>query len=296
MAPDPVNYRNQFKVYLRKDNVSDRVAEKFISLLTTIVDFYIQLLADSHHKTVFEIADVDLLIKYRSILMNDPVFTTQNSANARLPEVALVDYIEFVKSLPEIKQSDMEVASKSKNSTSDIATPKPDDILVKAQLIQQNQRHELIRQAQIILQPIEEYLIEYQLTSIITFEYHSAFQDVDVIAPRFNKDVNTEAEELEQLVTLMRKYKVAVPTTILRRHVFAKEMKELRNNVRSFENWVVGYVAYLPLKYLEVHSIYYSPDVGFRISLSGNNIDPTTIKIKTSIVAHDSLVKRKQSK
>lgn len=47
-----VNYREQFMAFLRKDKFSEYGAERFIDLLTSFVDFYISVVANSDHRTV----------------------------------------------------------------------------------------------------------------------------------------------------------------------------------------------------------------------------------------------------
>lgn len=293
---ETINYRDQFKTFLRKERFSEYGAERFLEALS-FVDFYISMIITPNHRTVFEISDADILTKYHSALMEDFSFVTKDRSKGRQLGRALLEYIEFAKILPSVEQPAPQEQSKEEASAERLAMTTPDDTLVKATVAMQNKRQELIRQAQAILQPIEEYLNEYQIDSIVKFEYHGAFQDVDVFSPRFKKDLNTEAEELCELVSLMKKYGVFIPASLRERQGNAKELKELKDTIRSFENWVVGYMAYLPLNKLEVDSISYAPDEGFKIALSGKGIESIVVKMKTSLIGTgrpaDSKTKKK---
>lgn len=274
-----MNYRDPFKVFLLNDRFSENGAEKYINHLTSFVDYYISVIANPAHRTVFEVRDADILTKYYTALMGDFAFVTKDRSKGKQLGRALLEYIEFVKILPPVSQAVL--SEEQKTNKENIA---PDDILVKATVENQNKRQELICNAKAILKPILEYLVEYQISSVITFEYHGAFQDVDVLSPRFHKDLNTEAEELCVLVSLMKKYRVMIPAILRERQENAKELKELKDTIRSFENWLVGYMAYLPLKRLEVDSIHYSPQEGFKIVLSGDDFKSSVIKIKTNML------------
>lgn len=280
-----INYREQFRDFLHKDRFSDYGAERYIDSLVSVVDFYIQILADPNHRTVLEITDVDLLTQYYSILMNDFTFVNQNRSKQKRPTAALLEYIEFARSLPSLQQQ----LATSEESPSLTKGSKPEIVKIcnrttTAQLLKQSQKQQIINQARVIIRPIEDYLQEYKLSSLIVFEYHGVIRDVDVKAPRFKRDITTEAQELTELVSLMKKYEVAIPLSIRQRHDIALEQKAMRDNIRAFENWIVGYMAYLPKTQLEVNSIYFSPDSGFRVCLSGTNVAPVVVKMQTSIV------------
>lgn len=291
-----VNYRDQFKVFLRKDRFSEYGAERFIDLLTSFVDFYITIIANPAHRTIFEVSDVDVLTNYHTALMGDFAFVTKDRSKGRQLGRALLEYIEFAKMLPSIEQPTPLEQSKEEIPAERPEASTPDDTLVKATVEMQNKRQELIRQAQAILQPIEEYLNEYQIGSIVKFEYHGSFQDVDVLFPKFKKNLNTEDEELCMLVSLMKKYEVSIPAELRKRQEDTRELKELKDTIRSFENWIVGYMAYLPLKKLEVDSISYAPDTGFKIALSGKRIESTVVKMKTSLLGIGNPIDSKANK
>ena len=216
--------------------------------------------------------------------MEDCAFITVDRSKGRKLGRALLEYIEFAKLLPSIEKPVPLEQSTEEPTAERPETTTPDDLMAKATVAKRNNKQELIHQAQRILQPIEEYLNEYQIDSIINFEYRGAFLDVDILSPRFNKNLNKEAKELCELVSLMKKYRVTIPANLQKRQENAKELKMLKDTIYYFENWLVGYMAYLPLKKLEVDSINYSPEAGFKISLSGQEVEPTVVKMKTSLI------------
>lgn len=275
------NYRQQFKSFLLKDGFSEYGADIFIGLLSSTVDFYIQLLANPNHKTVFEISDEELLAEYYSVLMQDFVFVSKNRSKEKRPGSALLKYIEFAKSLNTIQQNNITKVSITENLKTEENIVFFPDSTNKAKQTKTNLQQAYTRNILFILQPIDEYLIEYQLSTLVSFEYLSAFRDVNITQPCFKVDFDTEARELEELVSLMTKYDLPIPTSISRRLAQAKEQKELRDAVRSFENWIVGYIAYLNSETLEVESIIYSPHTGYTINLTGKDVTPTRIRMKT---------------
>ena len=97
-------------------------------------------------------------------------------------------------------------------------------------------------------------------------------------------------------MSIRPKYGVTIPESIRERLALAKEMKEFKDTIRSFENWLVGYMVYLPLYGLDVDCINYSPKVGFKIALSGKGIDPSVVKMKTSLINTGTYTKSKTSK
>lgn len=274
---EAIDYREEFKEFLHKDRFSEYGIERYIDSLDTVVDFYIQVLANPKHKTVFEIADADLLTRYYTILMNDFTFVNQNRAKQKRPTAALLEYIEFVRTRPSPRRPEQKTQPKAAHPESRYASV--NTRATRAQLFLQSQRQAIIHQAQAIIRPIEAYLTECRLSSLITFEYHGAIQDVDVLSPRFKNDISTEARELGEMVSLMEKYEVAVPPGVRRRYELAREQKELRDNIRAFENWLVAYMTYLPTTGMEVHSIQYTPDAGFKVSLSDRNRTSVVVKI-----------------
>lgn len=277
------DYRNQFRTYLLQDKFSSHGCDVYINLLSSVVDFYIQVLADLSHKTVFEVTDVNLLTKYHSILMQDRVFVSLNRSKGKRPESAFLKYIGFIKKLDLANTHKTLGTSLEGISANNEIKPQEDHSAIRARQTDNNQRQRYIKKAQFIIRPIEEYLNEYQLASIIAFEYINAFRDVDVIRPRFNNDLETVTRELGELVSLMTKYNLQIPLSIRRRQEIASEQKELRDTVRAFENWIVGYMTYLSSGEIEVESVSYFPDSGFRIDLTGKGITPISISMKTSI-------------
>ena len=100
VAPDmPVNYRDRFKVFLKKDKYSDSGAEQVIKHLTQGVDLYIKKFAHRGHKTVFETSDVERLTKYYNTLMHNITFVTYNKLKSSRPAAALQKYIAFAKTM-----------------------------------------------------------------------------------------------------------------------------------------------------------------------------------------------------
>lgn len=277
-------YKKPFRTYLLNDGFSEYGADKYIDSITTLVDFYIQLLINPHHTSVFDVADAELLYKYYHVLMQDFVFVNTNRSKGKRPGVELIKYIEFIKSLDSAKKVERLQKPAVNTSTSNLTSKKSDNRSIKAKATLQNKKQTIIQQARIVLRPIEEYINEYGLPSVLSFEYNSTFKDVDVFEPQFKTDLNNEAKELEDLICLMKKYNLATPQSIIHQCETAQKQKALRDTVRAFENWIVGYMAYLNSGSLDVDYINYSPDDGFKICLSGQNQSPILVKMRTSFI------------
>lgn len=276
-----INYRQQFRTFLLKEGFSEYGSDIFLGHLSSIVDFFIKSLSNQNHRTVFEISNVELLTEYYSILMEDPVFVKINRSKEKRPGSALLKYIEFAKSLNTIQQQSITKVSITESLKTEKNILFSPDSTNKAKLTKTSLQQTYTRNILFILQPIDEYLIEYQLSTLVSFEYLSAFRDVTITQPCFKVDLDAEARELEELVSLMTKYDLSIPTSIHKRLEQTKEQKELRDAIRSFENWLVSYIVYLKSETLEVESIIYSPHTGYTINLTGKDVTPTRIRMKT---------------
>ena len=145
-----------------------------------------------------------------------------------------------------------------------------------------DKRQVILRKAAEILQPIEDYLIEYKLYGIISFEYKGLFHDVDVLKPVFERDLLTEEREITQLISLMMKFNVPIPNRITSLRASLQVKKQLRDTIRDFENWLVGYVAYLRVDHLAIDSIYFSPGTGFKIIFAAEDSSIITVVEKAA--------------
>ena len=114
-----------------------------------------------------------------------------------------------------------------------------------------------------ILRPIVESLKELELNRIITFKYSDDIKDVDVLDPIITYNTILEMEEIDKIIYLMSKNNLSIPQDVLIRKKELSRHIELRERIRSFENWIVGHMIYLGEH--EVESILYSPRLGFLV-------------------------------
>ncbi len=273
--------RDHFKAFLRQEKFSENAAERIIAALS-FVDFYISMIVTPKHRTVFEVSDVKDLISFQTSLMNDFSFMRKDREKGNQLGYALLEYIEFAKTLDPEHQVDAEVGITNDASSPKVHSHLTPDSTEKLKQKKLDKRQILLRKATEILQPIEDYLIEYKLYSIISFEYKGLFQDVDILKPVFERDLLTEEREIAQLISLMMKFNVPIPNRITSLRASLQRKKQLRDTIRDFENWLVGYVAYLRVDPLAIDSIYFSPGTGFNISFAAEDSSIITIVEKAA--------------
>lgn len=124
-------------------------------------------------------------------------------------------------------------------------------------------------QSTVIVNPILEYLKSYGLDSIVSFIYHGAIMDVDILSPKFDFGLSEKEADLETIASLLIKHNIEVPTELRIQQHAVQKRKELRSAIKCFENWLIGHLIYADLEGLSIDSVYYSPRVGILVRFVG---------------------------
>ena len=124
-------------------------------------------------------------------------------------------------------------------------------------------------QSTVIVKPILEYLRTYGLEGVVSFIYHGAFMDVDILSPKFDSGLSEKEADLETIASLLIKHNIEVPSDLRIQQHAVQKRKELRSAIKCFENWLIGHLIYADLEGLSLDSVYYSPRVGILVRFVG---------------------------
>lgn len=300
----------EFRKYLKSKGIGLPSIRRYVSALSSDVNPLIRKLIEPSFISIYANDKVDVVRTLYDLLKDEEEFKTINQQKYNALDLAFRKYIDFLEERhPVIKDiiasSSDEEEEEEENSSSkpiaDVHDSDPKDegestsiaeidatlqeldnlvaLLKKNKLpvnpeVAERQRRLRAKKAsmlktELITGPILENLKESNLDKIVTFKYTGAIRDVDILSPSFSQDMVGEAEDLEKIITLMKKNKIAVPQDVLNRQQVLAKQSELRVSVRQFENWLVGYMSYLKLDDVEIESVYYSPRTGFLVKYVG---------------------------
>lgn len=124
-------------------------------------------------------------------------------------------------------------------------------------------------QSTVIVKPILEYLRTYGLDGVVSFIYHGAIMDVDILSPTFDSGLSEKEADLETIASLLIKHNLEVPSDLRIQQRVVQRRKELRSEIKCFENWLIGHLIYADLEGLNIDSVYYSPRVGILVRFVG---------------------------
>ena len=292
-------YQKEYEDYLASKGINRPSIRKYVSALKDDINSLIRRSIEPSFISIFANNKLDIIQTMYDLLKSEEDYLALNRDKYNAPDVAFRKYIDF---LEEMYPADTakQISSQSESSTKpgkDVSDehPAPDGreisvseidatldelenlvaLLKKNNLpvnpeVEERQRRlraqkASILQKELIIHPIEENMKEYGLDRIITFKYSDDIRDVDILDPIFGPEIGQNIEEIEQIVSLLTKNNLSVPQDVRDRRLALTRQQELKDDIRKFENWLVGHMTYTKMEDLEVESIYYSPRTGFMV-------------------------------
>lgn len=290
------NYKERFEDYLLSIGLAQRSVKQYVSSIENDVDPLIRDHFEHKYTSLYSIIDLSEVRRLSDLLDKDESFITLNRVRNKIPGMALRKYVAFVKDYDTEKTESKvhepdsgaitieEIDSKLEelNNLSDLlkknGLPEMPELFNKIE--EYNKLKASFHLVPGILLPIENYLEEYKLSAVVTFKYRGAIRDVDILEPTFGPNINNEDGDIDEILSLIKKNQLPIPQDILDRSKTVSESKELRKTIRSFENWLVGYISYLKPGTPEIDTIYYSPQNDFVITFVGFESTPLSYSSK----------------
>lgn len=296
---DYYKFKKPFEQYLASIGIKNASIRNYTSALQNDVDPLVRKILGGSFKSVFYYDELDIIKPLYELFVDEEEYKELCARRYNIPDLAFRKYVDFIQqheqevkdnptpetTVPEPSLSEEPETSRDELSTiseidstlqeleSLVTLLKKNNLPVDPEVLARQRRLKAqkasILQTEQISKPIEESLKEFGLEQIISFKYTSSIRDVDVLEPVFTQEMKAEAEDLEKIVSLMKKNSISVPQDVLNRQLALFRQQKVHDTVRSFENWLVGYMTYLKLDDVEVESIYYSPRTGFLVKFVG---------------------------
>ena len=141
-----------------------------------------------------------------------------------------------------------------------------------------------------IVDSISYYLRLYGLWRRIKFIYKGDIQDIDILSPEYSYDLIDNESDIETVIKLLERLEIAIPKDVLTKKMDIQKKKEERQAIKHFEEWLVGYFAYLDIEPYTVEALLYSDQQGVMVKfyeldqLFGKPIIPAKKKKRPRII------------
>lgn len=299
-------FKEEFEKYLATKGINRPSVRKYVTMLTEKVNPLIRRLVEPTFISVLANDKLDVVRTMYELLKDKKDYKALNDANYNAPDVAFRKYIEFLEEChPAPGEEIIPEKNEPKKKEPTIVPPTADSLIpqdgkaatvaeIDASLkeldnlvallkknnlpinpdIEERQRRLHAQKAKMLQQdrivhPIEARLKDEGLLDILSFEYSSATGKVTILSPTIDSGIQQNLEELEQIISLMSKNSLSIPRDVRVRQASLSLQLARNERLLAFGDKVIALASTLHQDGIDVEFISYSPDLGFKVIISG---------------------------